>query len=797
MANRGNSKFGWIRRFLALNASPGLEQNSPYPLDFSEKPLASSDWARLQKSTIFFDGVFKGDYSLAIVNRYLARALLQAGLDLRLYTSDAGWESDAMLNEMLDIHSRFIRHYPKPDSFDIHLRNTWPPKADDMIGLCLNAYVCFAWEESAFPREFVDHFNDHLGLVTVTSNFVQDSLTRSGVSVPIAIVGDGTDHIDDFPQAPLPAKLQRSERDRVLHVSSCFPRKASDRLVEAFVDTFSKEDSVELVIKTFDNPHSTIEEVVAHAREARPSAPPIQIVKESMPYPQLIELIRTSDLMVAPSRGEGFGLPLAEALLLSVPVVTTAYSGQTDFCTEETAWLVDFRLTPSEAHVSAPEATWADPNLDSLGRQMRHALEKRKESRRKVEKGQKLLRKYFKWSDVARRTAQAITAVSSSAESIEVAASEESKAMSIDLVSTWSQMCGIATYSEHLFSTSALSPTLSKVFAREFRQGERSEFGHKQMLSSVRVSRPWGYDSAGIKRLAAEIAAGRSDILWLQHHPGFFSNRDMIEIAEAIDRSQYSLKVITLHNVVETLENNNVSWLSRFDAVLAHTKSDRDLLLQRKIKNARAMPHGILSPYAGRSIREPTYTIGTFGFLAPHKNIPLLVEAFSIALQVEPRLRLMILTCVKDEPSSLRERARVEATIDALRLSEFVHTDFRFLSDEEILEQLNQCAFLCFPYGHSDESASGALRLALAADRPLVCAESRVLAEVEPFSLVLTSLSAQALAEAFVVLSAFPELAEVRTAERRRFVAEHGYHLIAERSLSLLRHLLKGKGTDA
>ena len=63
---------------------------------------------------------------------------------------------------------------------------------------------------------------------------------------------------------------------------------------------------------------------------------------------QLVELYHQCQAFVAPTRGEGFGLPMAEAMWLGLPVLTTAYGGQADFCTPETSWLIDFRWAPAQ-----------------------------------------------------------------------------------------------------------------------------------------------------------------------------------------------------------------------------------------------------------------------------------------------------------------------------------------------------------------------------------------------------------------------------------------------------------------
>lgn len=755
-----------------------LGPKSPFKLDVATVMRRNANSGRW-----FFDGVLKGDYSLAIVNRYLARSLIRSGIDLSLHSNEDGWSTDSMLNDMPDVRSRCLSTYPLPDSFDVHIRNTWPPRADDMIGSKLNAYVCFAWEERDVPTNIISHFNLHLDLIMVTSNFVEQSLRRSGITIPVEVVGNGTDHIFDFVKGPA-SQAESVNPQRVLHVSSCFPRKGADLLVESFTQTFSAKDNVELCIKTFDNPHNTIDRDVEAARLKRPDAAPVKVIKRSMSYPALVALMQSSKLLVAPSRGEGFGLPLAEAMLLGVPVVTTGYSGQTDFCSAKTAWLVDYTLVPSTAHVAKEGAVWAEPDLASLGQQMRRALNDVAASRAKLASAQALLKAHFKWSDVARRVCAAIgERLAAPRAHVEQQAGSD---LRIDLVSTWGQVCGIATYSEHLFDAPVLHGALSNVFAREVHGDERPSPGGPV------VSRPWSYDSGGIVRLAASLGNGCADVLWFQHHPGFFSNSDMTTLIAATQQAKYRVKAITLHNVRETIAKSPTDWLHRFDTVIVHTKADADLLANYGVF-ASVIPHGILAREAQRQQAGDEFTVGSFGFLYPHKNIPLLVEALALARLVEPRMRLRLLNCVRNDPNSHKERARVEQTIRALGLEDAVETDFRFLDDDEIIERLGQCDLLCFPYAASNESATGAARIAIAADRPLLCSQASVLHDILPLAFVLARVDAATLADALVTLAASPTIRTLRDAQRKTYIDRHSYPVVAEQHLKVLAASLKGQ----
>ena len=95
------------------------------------------------------------------------------------------------------------------------------------------------------------------------------------------------------------------------------------------------------------------------------------IIEDDLGDSQLRALYAQCHAMIAPSKAEGFGLPMAEAMLSGLAVVTTGWGGQTDFCNDETAWLVDYKFEPARTHFGLFDSVWAMPDIDHLAKTMR------------------------------------------------------------------------------------------------------------------------------------------------------------------------------------------------------------------------------------------------------------------------------------------------------------------------------------------------------------------------------------------------------------------------------------------
>ncbi|NTG89887.1 glycosyltransferase [Agrobacterium rhizogenes] len=757
---------------------------SPYSLDaggIDEKSLIE----KFSGKTVFFDGVFKGDYSLAIVNRHLARALIDLGVNLICHTAEEDWQIDARLVAAPDIMRHMREDYPANERFDIHLRNTWPPKTHDMIGQ-VNAYVGFAWEELEFPQYLVDRFNQDLDLIMVTANFVRDAFQRSGVTIPIEVIGNGCDHAS-IPSGNTISPLPENGRKRILHVSSCFPRKGIDVLIDAYLRSFRSDDAVELVIKTFPNPDSILASVLAEKRGQLSDAPPIVVVDQYYDDEQLLALYRSAAMVVAPSRGEGFALPLAEAMRLDVPVVTTAYSGQLDFCRSDTAWLVDYHMSASRAHVAGSFSLWAEPSVEHLGVQMRAVLDHPGEARARSEQAQKLLAAHFTWHAVARRVLAAL------ARPPRVAA-EAKLDWTIDLISSWQQQCGIATYSQHLYSQPAFSEKIDHIFARRIMNDALPEQSPEETdAASQSLSRLWGYDLASLKRFAARLEHGRADVLWMQHHPGHFSTPDMEMLAQVLPSTRHRLRALTMHSVKEALRGGPLRWTKAFDVVFVHSAEDAATLSAAGHSNAIVIPHGVLVEPENAPKPDPSqFTIGSFGFLMPHKNIDRLVLAFAEARTYDPRLRLKLLNCMVLNDESRAARAAIENLIEYLDLSEHVTARFDFVPEEELRRELMTCDLLSFLYGHSTETATGAARIAMSVNRPLLCSRSPVLRDMWPISHVVKSTEIECIAEALLSLAQNPLLLKMHDNERIQAAHWYSYPRTAARHVIAIEQMLGG-----
>jgi len=69
------------------------------------------------------------------------------------------------------------------------------------------------------------------------------------------------------------------------------------------------------------------------------------------------DLLKTADCFVLPTRGEGWGLPIAEAMAMQLPVIVTNYSGPAAYITDENAYLLSVLPDLDDLSFAAPNMT--------------------------------------------------------------------------------------------------------------------------------------------------------------------------------------------------------------------------------------------------------------------------------------------------------------------------------------------------------------------------------------------------------------------------------------------------------
>lgn len=68
----------------------------------------------------------------------------------------------------------------------------------------------------------------------------------------------------------------------------------------------------------------------------------MQIVPKQIPIGWLVRFFAMSDVLLHPATNEGFGMTIVEAMACGTIPVVCDYSGHTDFCNDETAYIVDW-----------------------------------------------------------------------------------------------------------------------------------------------------------------------------------------------------------------------------------------------------------------------------------------------------------------------------------------------------------------------------------------------------------------------------------------------------------------------
>jgi glycosyltransferase involved in cell wall biosynthesis len=352
--------------------------------------------------------------SLALINREVTQRLAA-----RPETSVALWtglitvdpESEPEMRSMIPLL------VPLDGPADVHVRHQWPFSSEPPPE---GRWVVMQhWEFGSLPRAWLQPMREEIDEVWVASQFVWDTFVSSGVPRErVVVVPCGVDtqlFTDEGPDYPLPDKKGFT----FLFVGGTIARKGVDLLLHAYHQAFRPDDDVALVIKelggkSFYQGQSMADQIARIHREG--STADIVLIEDELTPDRLAALYRSVDCLVHPYRGEGFGLPIAEAMACGKPVIVPNYGACLDFCSPETAYLVpaqvirDGKWDPSNLE-TVHHPFWCEVDIDALAAAMRYVYDNRDEAQAKGKLGQAIIRERFTWEIMADRVAERLQAV--------------------------------------------------------------------------------------------------------------------------------------------------------------------------------------------------------------------------------------------------------------------------------------------------------------------------------------------------------------------------------------------------
>ena len=261
-------------------------------------------------------------------------------------------------------------------------------------------------EVDGFPDEWVRQANA-MDEVWVPSEFNRHAMQRCGVKRPIHLMPLGVD-CNFF--SPSIKKHSDPERDFVFLANLEWgERKAPELLLTVFNDEFRADEPVKLLCKIMNrDPGVVLKEEIRKLELKSRGGRIAFMINLELPYYQLGSLYRSVDCLVSAGRGEGWDMPLMEAMACGLPTIATNWGAHIEFVTTENSFPLEIRGT-IPAFAKCPYYSgfeWADPDSDHLRHLLRAVYNDREGACRIGQAAAAEMSTDWTWGHTARRMIQ-------------------------------------------------------------------------------------------------------------------------------------------------------------------------------------------------------------------------------------------------------------------------------------------------------------------------------------------------------------------------------------------------------
>ena len=343
----------------------GLVRGRPAPSSSTAEPQGRPVSVRWEGSQFLH-------HSLAHVNRELCVRLAKRGHDLSIVPFEPdqfGPGGDPDLSILARLTNAALE-----GPCQVHVRHQWPPNLQAPTeGRWV---VVQPWEFGSPPVDWVAPFRDRVDEIWCYTEHVRRAYLEAGIPASkLRTVPLGVDTERFRPGLePLPGMERDPARTTFLFVGGTIARKGFDILLNAWRAAFGPTDPVRLVVKDMGGKTTykgqTGESMVRELNATGEAAPVLYFDHDVAPA-DLPRLYACADVLVHPYRGEGFGLPVAEAMASGLPVVVTRGGSTDDFCGDAESWGIPAERVPVPGGRVGPFETvsapwWLEPSVESL-----------------------------------------------------------------------------------------------------------------------------------------------------------------------------------------------------------------------------------------------------------------------------------------------------------------------------------------------------------------------------------------------------------------------------------------------
>lgn len=222
-------------------------------------------------------------------------------------------------------------------------------------------WVC---ETPNFSDEYLKELN-FFDEIWTASTFCQEIFAKK-CNIPIVKISHPIE------KRPLSIRVKSRALGRVkdpftflnmFNVYSDAERKNPLFTIRAFLNAYENNLDVRLIMKIYNIEFDpALAEILSKITKQHKN---IKIIDSYIEDSEIQSLYDRADVYVSLHRAEGFGLCISDAISRGIPVITTGYSGNMDFCQFNKIRLVDYNLNPigHDRLRYLNDDEWAEPSM--------------------------------------------------------------------------------------------------------------------------------------------------------------------------------------------------------------------------------------------------------------------------------------------------------------------------------------------------------------------------------------------------------------------------------------------------